>query len=69
MPDKEMKAEGYKYKNPKIERVKGGYIVCYDLYKPSHNEYDSMYMSREKEVFENGSEALKRLDEVFEDSM
>ncbi|MCK5644239.1 MAG: hypothetical protein KAJ19_25800 [Gammaproteobacteria bacterium] len=57
---------GMKYKRPRLESAKGGYIVCYDKHMASgDSEYDDVrYVGEGKEVFTDGAKAIKRLDEI-----
>jgi len=58
-------------KNPRIKPAdNGGYIVEYDRCMKSKDAYEGMaYMSGGTEVFEDGSLAIKRLDEIHKDSV
>jgi len=53
------------YKNAKIEPANNGYILCYDKYKKSHDSYDGMtYVGDCKEVYTEGSDAIKAMDKI-----
>jgi hypothetical protein len=55
----------YKYKNAKITPAKNGYIVCYDKYHVSKDDYEGMTFAGEcKEIAKTGKEAIAILDRV-----
>ncbi len=52
-------------KNPSMCPATGGYIVRYDRYCQSADAYDGLrYMDQGQEIFEDGQDALARLDEL-----
>ena len=54
------------YKNPVLCPAEGGYIVKADKCMVSKDAYDgTRHVGEHKEVFEDGAEALARLDELF----
>jgi len=58
------------YKNGKLEKVKGGYLVTYDKCVKSADAYDGFsYVGNKKEVFTEGSKAIAKLDAIYDSEM
>ncbi len=57
------------YKYIKLEKARNGYILSYDKCMISKDAYDGYsHMGTGQEVFEDGTEAVKRMDELYTQS-
>ena len=57
-------------KNVRLVPAEGGYIVSCDKHQKSPDSYDGMrYVGEHKIVVEDGAEAIKIVDELFEASV
>ena len=58
------------YKNARLKKVKGGYIISCDKVIKSKNAYDGYsHVGTKEEVFQDGEEALEKLDELYKSEM
>lgn len=57
-------------RNIRLEPATGGYVVTFTVYRENKKDaYDGMsFHGDETEIFEDGAEALKRIDELAKDS-
>lgn len=54
------------YKNGRLKKVKGGYIVSCDKVMKSKDAYDGMsHIGSKEEVFTDGKKAMERIDEMY----